>query len=118
MTPSLLYILVSFITKTVNLSPYAGVPGTRGPLGIKGTKGDPGMIGPKGEQGQIERKLKSRKSARWSAEPVPCPRRLCLKLKGKQGSGPEGVDDLCFHTYGEFSPSPPSAPPPALRPKF
>ena len=20
------------------------------------------------------------------------------------GSGPEGVDDLCFHTYGEFSP--------------
>ena len=21
------------------------------------------------------------------------------------GSGPEGVDDLCFHTYGEFSPS-------------
>ena len=19
------------------------------------------------------------------------------------GSGPEGVDDLCFHTYGEFS---------------
>ena len=23
------------------------------------------------------------------------------------GSGPEGVDDLCFHTYGEFSPSPP-----------
>ena len=26
------------------------------------------------------------------------------------GSGPEGVDDLCFHTYGEFSPSPPSSP--------
>ena len=24
------------------------------------------------------------------------------------GSGPEGVDDLCFHTYGEFSPSPSS----------
>ena len=22
------------------------------------------------------------------------------------GSGPEGVDDLCFHTYGEFSPPP------------
>ena len=30
-----------------------------------------------------------------------------LKLRGEQGSGPEGVDDLCFHTYGEFSPSPP-----------
>ena len=26
------------------------------------------------------------------------------------GSGPEGVDDLFFHTYGEFSP--PSSPPP------
>ena len=26
------------------------------------------------------------------------------------GSGPEGVDDLCFHTYGGFSP--PSPPPP------
>ena len=24
------------------------------------------------------------------------------------GSGPEVVDDLCFHTYGEFSPPPPS----------
>ena len=24
------------------------------------------------------------------------------------GSGPEGADDLCFHTYGEFSPSPSS----------
>ena len=23
------------------------------------------------------------------------------------GSSPEGVDDLCFHTYGEFSPPPP-----------
>ena len=22
------------------------------------------------------------------------------------GSGPEGVDDLCFHTHGEFSPPP------------
>ena len=29
-----------------------------------------------------------------SAVPVPCPRRLCLKLKGKQGSGSEGVGDL------------------------
>ena len=46
-----------------------------------------------------------RKSVRWSAVPVPCLSRLCLKLKGKQGSGPEGVDDLCFHTYGEFSPA-------------
>ena len=36
--------------------------------------------------------------------------RLCLKLKGEQGSGPEGVDDLCFHTYGGFSPSPPPPP--------
>ena len=38
-----------------------------------------------------------------------------MKLKGKLGSGPKGVDDLCFHTYGEFSPppsSPPSYPPP------
>ena len=27
------------------------------------------------------------------------------------GSGSKGVDDLCFHTYGEFSPSsPPAAP--------
>ena len=35
------------------------------------------------------------------------------------GSGPEGVDDLCFHTYGEFSPSsssPSYPPPPASRP--
>ena len=23
------------------------------------------------------------------------------------GSSPKGVDDLCFHTYGEFCPSPP-----------
>ena len=41
------------------------------------------------------------------------------------GSGPAGVDDLCFHTYGVFSPSPPppsspSLPPqiPVSRPKF
>ena len=40
-----------------------------------------------------------------------CLCRLCLKLKGKQGSGPEGVNDLCFHTYGQFSPSSPSPPP-------
>ena len=35
---------------------------------------------------------------------MPCLSRLWLKLRGEQGSGPEGVDDLCFHTYGEFSP--------------
>ena len=29
-------------------------------------------------------------------------------LKGEQGSGPEGVDDLYCHTYGELSPSSPS----------
>ena len=29
-----------------------------------------------------------------------------LEVEGEQGSGPEGVDDLCFHTYGEFSPPP------------
>ena len=52
----------------------------------------------------------SRKSVRWSAVPVPCLSRLWLKLRGEQGSGPEGVDDLCFHTYGGFSPS--SSPPP------
>ena len=59
-------------------------------------------------------KSNSRKSVRWSAAPVPCLSRLWLKLRGKQVSGPEGVDDLCFHT-GEFSPppsSPPSPPPP------
>ena len=39
-------------------------------------------------------------------------------VEGEQGSGPEGVDDLCFHTCGEFSPSPPPPPPPppAIRP--
>ena len=25
-----------------------------------------------------------------------------MKMKGKWGSGPEGVDDLSFHTYGNF----------------
>ena len=49
----------------------------------------------------------SRKSVRWSAVPVPCLSRLCLKVRGEQGSGPKGVDDLCFHTNGEFSPPPP-----------
>ena len=56
-------------------------------------------------------KINSRKSVRWSAVPVPCLSRLCLRLRGEQGSGPEGVDDLCFHTYGEFSPSSPPSPP-------
>ena len=52
---------------------------------------------------------------------------LVLKLKRKQSSGPEGVDELCFHIYGEFSLSPPSVCPsvplsldaqiPVLRPK-
>ena len=44
----------------------------------------------------------------------PCLSRFWLKLRGEQGSGPEGVDDLCFHTYGEFSP--PSPPSPASLP--
>ena len=26
-----------------------------------------------------------------------------LEVEGEQGSGSEGVDDLSFHTYGEFS---------------
>ena len=50
----------------------------------------------------------SRKSVRWSAVPAPCLSKLWLRLRGVQGSGPEGIDDLCFHTYGKFSPSPPS----------
>ena len=29
---------------------------------------------------------------------------------GEQASGPAVVDDLCFHTYEEFSPSPHSFP--------
>ena len=49
-------------------------------------------------------KSKSRKSVRWSAVPVPCLSKLCLKFEGKQDSGPKGVDDLCFHIYGEFFP--------------
>ena len=57
----------------------------------------------------------SRKSVRWSAVPVPCLSRLCLKLTEEQGSGPEGVDDLCFHTYGGFSPSPSSFTSPPLK---
>ena len=57
--------------------------------------------------------IDSRKSVRWSAVPVPC---LRWKLREEQGSGPEGVDDLCFHTYGGFSPSSPPPPPPSLPP--
>ena len=59
-----------------------------------------------GRADELEKK-NSRKSVRWSAVPVPCLSRLWLKLRGEQGSGPEGVDDLCFHTYGGFSPSSP-----------
>ena len=33
----------------------------------------------------------------------------CTWLQSFLGSGPEGVDDLCFHTYGEFSPSSPGS---------
>ena len=59
-----------------------------------------------------------RKSVGWSAVPVPCLSRLCLKLRGEQGSGSEEADDLGFHTYGEFSPSHPPTlpPPPGIRP--
>ena len=35
---------------------------------------------------------------------MPCLSRLWLKLRGEQGSGPKGVDDLCFHTYVESGP--------------
>ena len=38
-----------------------------------------------------------------TAVPVPCLSALsglCLKLRGKQGSGPEGVDDLCLVLLG------------------
>ena len=66
---------------------------------------------PYAQNAKKRRKSNSRKNVRWSAVPVPCLRRLWLKLRGEQGSGPEGVDDLCFHTYGEFS-SPLYPPPP------
>ena len=58
------------------------------------------------EEKEKKRKLNSRKSDRWSAVPMPCLSRLWLKLRGMQGSGPKGIDDLCFLT-GEFSPPPP-----------
>ena len=76
---------------------------------------DIGPLGPlpkKSVKSKLE-EVNSHKSVRWSAVPLPCPSRLCLKLKGKQGSGLKGVDDLCFHTYGGFSsPLPSPSPPP------
>ena len=59
--------------------------------------------------------INSRKSVRWSAVPAPNLSRLWLKLRGAQGSGPERVDDLCFHTYRGFSlpPPPPLLPSPS-----
>ena len=29
-------------------------------------------------------------------------KKVVVEVEGEQGSGPEGVDDLCFHTYGDF----------------
>ena len=43
-------------------------------------------------------------------------RLVVVEVEGKQGSGREGVDDLCFHTHGEFSPSPSSSSPPSPSP--
>ena len=37
-----------------------------------------------------------------------------LEVEGGAGQQPKGVDDLCFHTYGELSPYPQI---PAKRPK-
>ena len=53
----------------------------------------------KGEN--MKKKKNSRKSVRWSAVPVPCLRRLCLKLKGEQGSGSKGSMTYAF-TQGDF----------------
>ena len=58
-------------------------------------------------------------SMRGSVRPL-VGRSVCFPFLG---SGPEGFDDLCFHTYGGFSPPspPPSTSPPqipVLRPKF
>ena len=44
----------------------------------------------------------SRKSVRWSSEPVPCLSSLWLKLWEGAVKRPEGVDNLCFHAYEEF----------------
>ena len=38
---------------------------------------------------------------------------ILISLSPLLGSGPKGVDDLCFHTFGEFSPSPSPPPPPS-----
>ena len=57
---------------------------------------------PYAQNAQKRQKNNSRKSIRWSAVPMPCLSRLCLKLRGEQGSGPKRIDDLCFHTYGGF----------------
>ena len=61
------------------------------------------------------KKENSRKSVRWAAYPLP----LCECMwmcDSERGSGPEGGDDLCFHT-GEISPPPPSPPsPPSVHP--
>ena len=40
---------------------------------------------------------KRRKSVRWSAVPMPCLSRLCLKLKGKHGSGPGSMSYAFTH---------------------
>ena len=32
---------------------------------------------------------------------------VVLEVEGEQGSGPNEVNALCFHTYGEFFPFPP-----------
>ena len=64
---------------------------------------------PYAQKAQKRQKSNCRKSVRWSAVPVACLSKLWLKLRGEQGSGPQGVNDLYFHTYGEFSP--PSHPP-------
>ena len=58
---------------------------------------------PYAQKAQKRQKSNSRKSVRWSAVPMPRLSRMCLKLKGEQGSGPKGVDDLCFYTWGIFS---------------
>ena len=43
---------------------------------------------------------------------------MALRVAYFLGGGPEGVGDLCIHTYGEFSPPPPPSsypPPPSLQ---
>ena len=43
----------------------------------------------------------------WDGQRYPCSAQVCCAWcwGREQGSGPKGVDDLCFNTYGEFSPS-------------